>query len=80
MIGAGLRFTSDFVDSGLGKSQLGAADSGLGATLTNFATMGSSLMANVIKSAVTKTPNTAERKNSSSDSEFEIINSEDIRE
>lgn len=78
LLGTGLRFTSDQIDSGLDKT---GAITVLGGVLSNFATVSSSFVTNTVISAITKPPaNPVERKNSSSDSEFEIINSDDVRE
>ncbi|KAJ8932783.1 hypothetical protein NQ314_014487 [Rhamnusium bicolor] len=69
----GLRFSIDAIDANQ-RGQTPAA--GFSGVLSNFATLGSSLVSNVLKSAVSGAP--VERKNSSSDSEFEIINSEEV--
>lgn len=77
MFGTGMRFSSDFLDASQKKTSHPAG--GLGNVLSNFAAVGSNLVASALKSAVTHAP--LERKgSSSSDSEFEIINSDDVKE
>ncbi|KAG5861130.1 hypothetical protein JTB14_019426 [Gonioctena quinquepunctata] len=74
LLGKGLEFSSDFVDDSYKKS---VPKAGLSGMLSNVASMGGALVANVLKSSVGTAP--VERKNSSSDSEFEIINPEDLK-
>lgn len=74
LLGTGLKFT-DVADKASNSDNKKSNITGM---LTNIATMGSSFLTAAIQSAVTSVP--IERENSSSDSEFEIISSEDIKE
>ncbi|CAH1154149.1 unnamed protein product [Phaedon cochleariae] len=74
-LGKGLKFSSDFVDNA---SRKVISDAGsLGGVISNFATLGGAFVANALKSAVTTAP--VQRKSSSSDSDFEIIDSDDVK-
>lgn len=70
----GLKFSNDVDDE---SRKMGAAETGFSGVLSNFAAIGGTLVSNVLKSAVSNVP--VERKNSS-DSEFEIIDSEEIED
>lgn len=71
LLGKGLKFT-DLVDSNVAIST-----SAIGGMLSNLATMSSSLLTAAITSTVQPLH---EKENNSSDSEFEIISSDDVRE
>lgn len=75
LLGKGLNFT-DITDRGAPKMDTSRAN--IGGMLSNLATMSSSLLTAAVTSAIKST--SVERENNSSDSEFEIINSDDIRE
>lgn len=76
LLGKGLIFT-DLTDRVLPKP--GITESNFGGMLSNIANMGSSLLTVALQSAA-KQPAPIEKENSSSDSEFEIINNDDVRE
>lgn len=73
LLSKGLSFT-DYRESSA--ANIRSPESNISGMLTNLAVMGSSLL-NVALSSNTKS---TEKEPSSSDSEFEIVNSEDIRE
>lgn len=70
----GLRFSADLGEEPHKKA---GTEVGFSGVLSNFTAFGGVLVSNVLKSAVANAP--VERKNSS-DSEFEIIDSEDIED
>lgn len=74
LLGKGLTFT-DLTDKIVSDTNTSKTISGM---ISNLATISSSLVTAAIKSAVKSAP--IQRENSSSDSEFEIINSDDAKE
>lgn len=73
LLGQGLKFVdlTEKITPNTSKSE-----SNFSGMLSNLATMSSSLLTVALKSAAKSTP--VEKENSSSDSEFEIINSDDV--
>lgn len=74
LLGKGLKFVdlTEKITPNMSKSE-----SNFGGMLSNLATMSSSLLTVALQSAVKST--SVEKENSSSDSEFEIINSDDVK-